>query len=80
MCGGFLGNLIGGILGFGSSNQSETPKVQTKPAEVEDGTAALKAQQDQKKRAANAHGMNSNILGASNTASAATGQKTLLGE
>lgn len=80
MCGGFIGNLFSSILGIGGSQTVEQPKVTTKPAEIDDGTAALKAQQDEKKRAARYNGMNSNILGASSTASAATGQKTLLGE
>ncbi len=79
MCGGFIGNLFSSILGIGGQ-QSVEPKVTTKPAEIDDGTAALKAQQDQKRRAANNRGMNSNILGANSTGNAATGQKTLLGE
>ncbi len=85
MCGGFVGNLFSSVLGLitggGQSSQSvEQPKVTTKPAEIDDGTASLKAKQDEKKRAARYNGMNSNILGASSTTSAVTGQKTLLGE
>lgn len=80
MCGGFIGNLFSSILGIGGSQQTVEPKVTTKPMEIDDGTASLKAQQDQRKRAANQRGMNSNILGANSTGNASTGQKTLLGE
>lgn len=80
MCGGFIGNLFSSILGIGSGSQTVEPKTTTKAMEIDDGAASLKAQQDQKRRAASYRGMNSNILGASSTANAQTGQKTLLGE
>ena len=83
MCGGgFLGSLLGGlgsILGLSSTNKTETPKIQTKPTEINSGKAELDAKQNEKKRAALRNGMNANILGGS-AVEASTGKKSLLGE
>lgn len=78
MCGGFIGSLLGGILGI-SRSDAETPKIQTKPTEINSGKAELDAKQNERRRAALRNGMSANILGGTG-AEASTGKKSLLGE
>lgn len=82
MCGGFVGKLLSPIttlFGGGRQQEVQQPKTIQNPTVLDNGEAALDAQQQEKKKKAQNAGFNSNIL-AGNTTSGSTSTKTLLGE
>lgn len=80
MCGGGLGKIFSTILSpiFGKQEQAET-KVVEAPTKTDNGEAELMAQEQEKKKKAQAKGMRSNML-AGDSSAGSTGTKSLLGE